>query len=47
MNYTMIGRVDEAERLVQDCYDRSCVVLGRDHSDTLECWDVEVYYSCL
>ena len=37
MNHAMIGKVDEAERLVQDCYDRSCVVLGRDHPDTLKC----------
>ena len=36
MNYTMIGKVHEAERLVQDCYDRSCVLLGRDHPDTLQ-----------
>jgi hypothetical protein len=37
MNYAMIDRVDVAERLVKDCYDRSCLVLGRDLPDTLQC----------
>jgi len=37
VNYAMIDKVDEAERLVTDCYDRSCVVLGKDNPDTLHC----------
>jgi len=35
VNYSVIDKVDLAERLVTDCYDRSCVVLGKDHPDTL------------
>ncbi len=37
VNYAVIGEVDEAERLVTDCYDRSCVVLRKDRPDTLHC----------
>jgi len=37
VNYAVIGELDVAERLLTDCYDRSCVVLGKDHPDTLQC----------
>ena len=35
VNYGRKGKLDDALIVYKDCYERSCVVLGRDHSETL------------
>ena len=35
--YGTLEHFDEAQPILKDCYDRRCIVLGKDHVDTLSC----------
>ena len=35
ITYSEMGQLDEALILLKDCYERRCVVLGKDHVDSL------------